>query len=114
MTKKPRHKPMRFIITSALLIGPAVQGCDFAGDEPTGNELAPPVVIEPGVVAPGMPPAEVEEPTSNEMIEPGVEAPDPGVEAPDPGVEAPDEEVDDGTDLGSSVGMASTNAVSPR
>lgn len=105
MTKKPRHKPMRFIITSALLIGPAVQGCDFAADEPTGNELAPPVVIEPGVVAPGMPPAEVEEPTSNEMIE-------PELEAPDPGVEAPEELEDDGSTAG--VTVMGTNAVRPQ
>lgn len=118
MTKKPRHKPIRFMITSALLIGPAIQGCNLEPEEPMGNEMAP--VVEAPVLN------EMEEPEPEPNLEaprpgvappgphlegPSIEAPDPGVEAPDPGVEAPEPEPEN-VGRGTSVVMG-TNAVAP-
>ena len=105
MTKKPRNKPLRFLVTSALLIGPAVQGCDLI-------EMAP-IVEAP---EPGVEPPEPED----EALRPGVAppetvnvAPEPVVEAPDPGVTAPDpsEERDPGLE-GIDIPMG-TNVVAP-
>lgn len=63
MAKASQNRPLRFLVTSALLIGPALQGCDEV-DPPTHNE----------------PPMEEELPLEN--VVPPTEAPDPGVEAP--------------------------------
>jgi hypothetical protein len=99
---------LRFLVTGALLIGPAVQGCDdFYGDEPMGNEMAP--IVEAPV------PNEMEDPAPppDEIPPPEAVAPEPGIEAPDPGVEAPEAELDDGViETGAAV-MTTTNAVAP-
>ena len=94
MTKKPRCKPLRFLVTGALLIGPAIQGCDLFDEgpgieapEPVGMEAPEPGVeeLDPGIEAPA-PEIEAREPIV-EVPRPGVAAPDPGMEVQDPGVE---------------------------
>ena len=115
---------MRFIITGALLIGPALQGCNLQEEEPTGNEMAPdppaPNVQEeapePGLEAPRPGVA----PPAPHLDNPGVEAPDPVIEAPELGTTAPDlaQEVEvpvvgESSRPAASITMG-TNAVAPR
>lgn len=94
MAKTRKNKPLRFIVTGALLIGPGLQACE---DPVEANE---PMVLENEVP----PPAPIE-PTTNE-IEPSSDQETPVQEPQSEGESAEQSPVDDGA--------GGTNVAAPR